>query len=148
MIKGVFNMKRNKINTKVIATIMAAFCAVSAATAISTASVSAAQTSEAVSAPAAKSCSISFSGKTSYGYDWDYRADSSAAKIKCTYDFSTGKYTFRATGSYEGVTNAVIKYATIDGKWHNVPIRYTVDSGLNVTGRQTGREYVTDTRYE
>ncbi len=56
------------------------------------------------------------------------------------------KYTFRATGSYAGTTNAVLKYATADGKWHNIPIRFTTDKKLNVTGKQTGKEYITNTR--
>lgn len=89
---------------------------------------------------------MTFKGSTSYGYDWDYRADSTAAKISCTYNFSTRTYTYTAKGNYAGVTNAVIKYATIDGKWHNVPVRFTVDRNLNVTGQQTGREYVTASR--
>ena len=140
-------MKKN-IRTRVIGTVLAAICAVSACAAVSTVSASAATAATSVSAAqAAKNCTISFTGKTSYGYDWDYRADSTAAKITCTYNFQTGKYTFKAVGQYAGVTNAVLKYATIDGKWHNVPVRFTVDKGKNVTGQQTGKEYITANRY-
>ncbi len=114
-------MKKTNIKTKVIAGIMAAICSVSAIGAISAVSAS--------------------------GYDWDYRADSTAAKISCTYDFKTNKYTFKAVGQFAGTTNAVLKYATIDGKWHNVPIRFTTDKALNVTGKQTGKEYITNNRY-
>ena len=141
-------MKKNRLTTRVIATAMAAVCAISAGTAISAVSVSAAEISstEAIAASSAKACVVTAYGKTSYGYDWDYKADSTAAKITCTYDFKTSKYTFRATGSYAGTTNAVLKYATIDGKWHNIPIRFTTDKNLNVTGQQTGKEYITNTR--
>ena len=140
-------MKKN-IRTRVIGTVLAAICAVSACAAVSTVSASAATAATSVSAAqAAKNCTISFTGKTSYGYDWDYRADSTAAKITCTYNFQTGKYTFKAVGQYAGVTNAVLKYATIDGKWHNVPVRFTVDRNKNVTGQQTGKEYITANRY-
>ena len=140
-------MKKN-IRTRVLGTVLAAICAVSAGTAISAVSASAATASTSVSATqAAKNCTISFTGKTSYGYDWDYRADSTAAKITCTYNFKTGKYTFKAVGQYAGNTNAVLKYATIDGKWHNVPVRFTVDKNKNVTGQQTGKEYITANRY-
>ena len=140
-------MKKN-IRTRVLGTVLAAICAVSAGTAISAVSASAATARTSVSATqAAKNCSISFTGKTSYGYDWDYRADSTAAKITCTYNFKTGKYTFKAVGQYAGNTNAVLKYATIDGKWHNVPVRFTVDKNKNVTGQQTGKEYITANRY-
>ena len=140
-------MKKN-IRTRVLGTVLAAICAVSTCAAISAVSASAATASTSVSATqAAKNCSISFTGKTSYGYDWDYRADSTAAKITCTYNFKTGKYTFKAVGQYAGNTNAVLKYATIDGKWHNVPVRFTVDKNKNVTGQQTGKEYITANRY-
>jgi hypothetical protein len=143
-------MKKTNVKTKVMAGIMAAICAVSALGALSAVGASAAVVNSApIAAQAAgkKACLYTAFGKTSYGYDWDYRADSSAAKITCTYDFKTKTYTYRAVGQYAGVTNAVIKYATPDGKWHNVPVRFTVDKGLNVTGQQTGREFVTNNRY-
>ena len=141
-------MKKNNMKTRVIGTVLATICAVSAGAAITAVSANAATAGTSVSASTnAKACRMTFKGSTSYGYDWDYRADSTAAKITCTYDFKTKTYTYRATGQYAGVTNAVIKYATIDGKWHNVPVRFTVDRNLNVTGQQTGKEYVTNNRY-
>ena len=140
---------KNNMKTRVMGTVLAAICALSAGTAISAISASAASLPTAsVSANVrnARVCKMTFKGSTSYGYDWDYRADSTAAKISCTYNFSTQTYTYTAKGNYAGVTNAVIKYATIDGKWHNVPVRFTVDRNLNVTGQPTGREYVTASR--
>ena len=143
-------MKKTNVKTKVIAGIMATICSVSALGALSAVGASAAVVNSApISAQAAskKVCLYTAFGKTSYGYDWDYRASGTSAKISCTYDFKTNKYTFKAVGQYAGVTNAVLKYATIDGKWHNVPIRYTTDKNLNVTGVQTGKEYITNNRY-
>ena len=143
-------MKKTNVKTKVIAGIMAAICSVSVLGALSAVGASAAVVNSApISAQAAskKVCLYTAFGKTSYGYDWDYRASGTSAKISCTYDFKTNKYTFKAVGQYAGVTNAVLKYATIDGKWHNVPIRYTTDKNLNVTGVQTGKEYITNNRY-
>ena len=141
-------MKKNNIKARVIGTVLATICALSAGAAITAVSANAATAPATVSATAkAKACKMTFKGGTSYGYDWDYRADSTAAKISCTYDFKTKTYTYRAVGQYAGVTNAVIKYATPDGKWHNVPVRFTVDKGLNVTGQQTGKEFVTNNRY-
>ena len=141
---------KNNMKTRVMGTVLAAICALSAGTAISAVSASAASLPTTVSVSAnvrnARVCKMTCKGSTSYGYDWDYRADSTAAKISCTYNFSTQTYTYTAKGNYAGVTNAVIKYATIDGKWHNVPVRFTVDRNLNVTGQQTGREYVTASR--
>ena len=139
-------MKKN-VKTRVMGTVLAAVCALSVTAAISSVSASAATvTTASVSAAQGKNCIINFYGKTSYGYDWDYTADSTAAKITCTYDFKTNKYTFKAIGQYQGVTNAVLKYATIDGKWHNVPVRFTTDANKNVTGKQTAKEYITATR--
>ena len=140
---------KNNMKTRVMGTVLAAICALSAGTAISAISASAAllpTTSVSANVRNARVCKMTFKGSTSYGYDWDYRADSTAAKISCTYNFSTQTYTYTAKGNYAGVTNAVIKYATIDGTWHNVPVRFTVDRNLNVTGQQTGREYVTASR--
>ncbi len=144
-------MKKNSMKTRVMGTVLAAICAISAGTAISMVSAGAASVPDA--SVSAEMCNgrvytMTFEGSTSYGYDWDYTADSTSAVIKCKYDFATETYTYTATGCYEGETNAILKYATIDGKWHNVPVRFTVDSQLNVTCQQTGREYVTDTRYE
>lgn len=141
-------MKKNNIKTKVMGTVMAALCAISAGAAMSAIGVSAAAVPEGAVAIAAapKACVFTAYGKTATGYDWDYTADSTAARIKVTYDFKTNKYTFRATGQYAGVTNAVLKYQTIDNKWHNIPVRFVTDKNLNVTGKQTAKEYITDSR--
>lgn len=142
-------MKKMNVKTKVLAGIMAVICSVSTIGALSAVGANAAATnSVSVSAQSgAKACIFTAFGKTSYGYDYDFKADSKAAKLSCTYDFKTNKYTFRAVGQYAGVTNAILKYATIDGKWHNVPVRFTTDKNLNVTGQQTAKEYITNDRY-
>ena len=144
-------MKKNNVKVRVIGTAMAAICTISAATAISTVGASAASVNTAsVSAQAkrAKSCLFIAHGKTSYGYDWDYTADSTAAKITVTYDFNTNKYTFKATGQCAGVANAIPKYATPDGKRQNIPVCFTTDKNLKVTGQQIAKEYITNTRYK
>ena len=96
-------MKKTNVKTKVIAGIMAAICSVSALGALSAVGASAAVVNSApISAQAAskKVCLYTAFGKTSYGYDWDYRASGTSAKISCTYDFKTNKYTFKAVGQY------------------------------------------------
>ena len=69
-------MKKNNIKTKVIGTVMAALCVVSAGAAISSVGVSAATAPAAVSATAKapKNCVFFAYGKTARGYDWDYTA--------------------------------------------------------------------------
>ena len=101
-------MKKTNIKTKVIAGIMAAICSVSAIGAISAVSASAAVTNDvAISAQAknAKACIFTAYGKTSYGYDWDYRADSTAAKISCKYEYQTKTSTFKAVAQLAGTKN-------------------------------------------
>ena len=46
-------------------------------------------------------------------------------------------------GNESGVTNAVLKTLRDDGGWNNVPVRFTVDDYLNVTGKVTGRTFIT-----
>ena len=137
-------MKKNNIKTKVIGTVLATICAVSAGTAITAVSASAAtvNTSYSVSANRVKACTI-----TVKCIDWDYRADSKSAKITCEYNSKTGTHTFKATGSFAGVTHAVLKYQTADRKWHNMPVTYTVDKYGNVQGKQTAKEYITNDRF-
>ena len=71
---------KNNMKTRVMGTVLAAICALSAGTAISAVSASAASlpTTASVSANVrnARVCKMTFKGSTSYGYDWDYRADS------------------------------------------------------------------------
>ncbi len=77
-------MKKNNIKTRVIGTVLATICALSAGAAITAVSANAATAPATVSAGVkAKACKMTFKGGTSYGYDWDYRADSTAAKISC-----------------------------------------------------------------
>ena len=48
-----------------------------------------------------------------------------------------------ATGVEQGETNAILKAKRDDGRWDNVPIRFTVDGNLNVTGEITGPSFIT-----
>ncbi len=135
-------MKKNNIKTKVIGTVLAALCAISAGTAgtaISANAATAKTTSVSTQAATAKSCTY-----TMKGFDWNYSADSTNAKITCDFTYSNKTCKFIAKGITKGVTNAVLKAKRADGKWNNVPVCFTVDSKLNVTGQQTGRMYVTN----
>ena len=117
-------MKKTNVKTKVIAGIMAAICSVSALGALSAVGASAAVVNSApISAQAAskKVCLYTAFGKTSYGYDWDYRASGTSAKISCTYDFKTNKYTFKAVGQYRQEPQ---RYGRSDrqGVYHKQPL--------------------------
>lgn len=137
-------MKKNTVKTKVIGTVLAALCAVSAAAAVSSVGVSAAS----VNSPAAvvtanKKCVMTLKGK-----NWTYWIDSLNINVSCDFNYSTSTCRFIIKGVKPGVTNAVLKTLRADGKWDNTPVRFTVDQYLNVIGKQTGRMFVTGTRFE
>ncbi len=132
-------MKKN-IRNRIIGTVLAAVCAFSAAAAVTTVGASAAtvDTAASVSASYGKRCRLDLRG-----WNWTYSADSYNALISCDFDYCTQRCTFIATGNEPGVTNAVLKTLRDDGRWNNVPVRFTVDDYLNVTGKVTGRTFIT-----
>lgn len=137
-------MKKNTVKTKVIGTVLAALCAVSAAAAVSSVGVSAASVNRpAAVVTASKKCVMTLKGK-----NWTYWIDSLNINVSCDFNYSTSTCRFIIKGVKPGVTNAVLKTLRADGKWDNTPVRFTVDQYLNVTGKQTGRMFVTGTRFE
>ena len=134
-------MKKNNIKTKAIGTVMAALCVISAGTAISAVSASAAtaQAPAAVQAVKGKACQFVMKGS-----NWNYSADSLCARITCNFTYNTKTCRFIARGTEAGITNAILKAKRADGKWDNTPVRFTVDSALNVTGKQTGKTFITN----
>lgn len=137
-------MKKNTIKVKVIGTVLAALCAISATAAVSTVGASAASVSSASTAVSAnKKCVMSLKGK-----NWTYWIDSLNINVSCDFNYNTSTCRFIIKGLKPGVTNAVLKTLRADGKWNNTPVRFTVDQNLNVTGKQTGRMFVTGTKFE
>lgn len=72
-------------------------------------------------------------GKTSYGYDWDYRADSDIVKVDCQYDFNTHSYDLIVSGKAPGTANLTLYYFTDDNTKAAVPMTVKVDENLNIT---------------
>ena len=141
-------MKKNNTKTRIIGTALAAICAVSSVAAASAVSVGAASMPAAASVSAqvkaGKGCTFQMDGK-----NWTYwLKDNTNVDISANINFNTGKVKFFIKGLTPGVVNAVLKTQRPDGKWNNVPIRFTVDSKLNVTGKQTGKLFVTNTKYD
>ena len=141
-------MKKNNTKTRIIGTALAAICAVSSVAAVSAVSVGAASMPAAASASAqvkaGKGCTFQMDGK-----NWTYwLKDNTNVNINANINFNSGKVNFLIKGLTPGVVNAVLKTQRADGKWNNVPIRFTVDSKLNVTGKQTGKLFVTNTKYD
>ena len=72
-------------------------------------------------------------GKTSYGFDWDYDADSGNFVLSCNYNFDQQQYDFTFYGVTPGTANVTLYYFTDDNV--KVPVNMTicVDNDLNVT---------------
>ncbi len=135
-------MKKNRksIKKKVLATVLAAVCAVSAIGAASAVSVGAASVSASSSVGASgKACRFDM-----YGTSWSYRTSMGYVAVSCNYDWRTQHAQFTIKGVSAGVEDVILLAKRNDGKWNCVPVRFTVDQNLNVTGRQTGPTYLRD----
>ncbi len=135
-------MKKNRksMKKKVLATVLAAVCAVSAIGAASAVSVGAASVSASSSVGASgKACRFDM-----YGTSWSYRTSMGYVAVSCSYDWRTQHAQFTIKGVSAGVEDVILLAKRNDGKWNCVPVRFTVDQNLNVTGRQTGPTYLRD----
>lgn len=135
-------MKKNRksMKKKVLATVLAAVCAVSAIGAASAVSVGAASVSASSSVGASgKACRFDM-----YGTSWSYRTSMGYVAVSCNYDWRTQHAQFTIKGVSAGVEDVILLAKRSDGKWNCVPVRFTVDQNLNVTGRQTGPTYLRD----
>ena len=135
-------MKKNRksMKKKVLATVLAAVCAVSAIGAASAVSVGAASVSASSSVGASgKACRFDM-----YGTSWSYRTSMGYVAVSCNYDWRTQHAQFTIKGVSAGVEDVILLAKRNDGKWNCVPVRFTVDQNLNVTGRQAGPTYLRD----
>lgn len=131
---------RNNLKKKVVATVLAAVCAVSAIGAASAVSASAASVSIGSSVAASgKACRFDM-----YGTSWSYRTSMGYVAVSCNYDWRTQHAQFTIKGVSAGVEDVILLAKRSDGKWNCVPVRFTVDKNLNVTGQQTGPMYLRD----
>ncbi len=79
-----------------------------------------------------------------YGTSWSYRTSMGYVAVSCNYDWRTQHAQFTIKGVSAGVEDVILLAKRNDGKWNCVPVRFTVDQNLNVTGRQTGPTYLRD----
>ncbi len=80
----------------------------------------------------AKAYYFKAAGRSSKGYDWTYKTDCNNVKVKCKYDFTAHKYTFKITGKSYGLNHFTLKYKTSDTKWTSVKMTLFVDSEKNI----------------
>lgn len=137
-----------KIVTTIVSGIIALIIAVSSAFMISSVKVNAASYNGSAQSHAsqkmelpekttklnqfAKAYYFKAAGKTSEGYDWTYKTDNNNVKVKCKYDFTAHKYTFKITGTSYGLNHFTLKYKTSDTKWESVKMTLFVDSENNI----------------
>ena len=74
-------------------------------------------------------------GKTSYGYDWNYEGGSGLVKVGCDYTFANNEYDFSLIGKAPGVGTIKLYYNVGDSTKASTTINFTVDEHLNVTCR-------------
>lgn len=133
-------MKKNT-KTRIMGSLLAAICAISAVAAVSTVGANAASVSSAsiaANATKGKACAFDMTGK-----NWNYSTSTGCVVISCDFNYNTKSAKFIAKGVCAGYDDVILKTQRDDGLWTNVPIRFTVDSNLNVTGKVTGKTFVT-----
>ena len=72
-------------------------------------------------------------GKTSYGFNWDYRTDNVNFVVRCDYNFDQQQYQFGFYGTKPGTANITLWYFTDDNTKIPVQMTATVDANLNLT---------------
>ncbi len=72
-------------------------------------------------------------GMTSYGFDWNYKADNSNFVLACNYNFDRQQYDFTFYGTQPGVAHVTVYYNTGDNVQVPVQLTINVDDNLNVT---------------
>ena len=72
-------------------------------------------------------------GKTSYGFDWTYKADNINFLLRCDYNFNQQQYDFQFYGVTPGTSHVTLYYNTDDNVQVPVNLTVTVDDALNVT---------------
>ena len=145
---------KKTISKKVFATILAAVCAVSAASAVSAVCIANAYSAHNVSASVTLDSAVIIektSGSTFVlpmeGEDWNYYADSLNVKVSCDFDYNCSLCKFKFTAVKPGQTNVVLKTQLEGGNWANTPVRIIVDSDLRMNIVQTGNTYLTEKSY-
>ena len=72
-------------------------------------------------------------GKTSYGYDYTYKATNNNIDVKVNYDFKTNKYEFNVIGKKAGNVQVTLIWNINDKKTNSATFNLKVDKKGNVT---------------
>ncbi len=71
-------------------------------------------------------------GKSKQGYNWTYKTNNDIVKVKCKYDFTAHKYTFKLVGTAKGTAKLTLKYRKDDKTVVKVPMTIKVDAQKNI----------------
>ena len=72
-------------------------------------------------------------GKTSYGYDYTYKATNNNIDVKVNYDFKTNKYEFNVLGKKAGNVRVTLIWNVNDKRTNSATFNLKVDNKGNVT---------------
>ena len=72
-------------------------------------------------------------GKTSYGYDYTYKATNNNIDVKVNYDFKTNKYEFNVLGKKAGNVRVTLIWNVNDKRTNSATFNLKVDKKGNVT---------------
>ena len=72
-------------------------------------------------------------GKTSYGYDYTYKATNNNLVVKVNYNFKTNKYEFNVIGKKAGTVKLTLIWNVNDKKTDSATFTLNVDKNGNVT---------------
>ena len=71
-------------------------------------------------------------GKTSYGYDYTYKATNNNIDVKVNYDFKTNKYEFNVLGKKAGNVQVTLIWNVNDKRTNSATFNLKVDNKANV----------------
>ena len=80
----------------------------------------------------AKACKYYAYGKTSYGYDYTYKATNNNIDVKVNYDFKTNKYEFNVLGKKAGNVQVTLIWNVNDKRTNSATFNLKVDNKGNV----------------
>ena len=72
-------------------------------------------------------------GKTTYGYNYDYKVTNNIVDVKVNYDFKTNKYEFNVLGKKSGNTQLTLIWNVNNKKTNSATFNLRVDNKGNVT---------------
>ncbi len=71
-------------------------------------------------------------GRSPRDYDWNYKTDNRNIKVKCVYNYDTNRYTFRISGTAQGINHLTLRFKNAENRWISRTLTLTVDAQKNI----------------